>query len=97
MPNPILWGVLAGILNFIPYVGSATTLVVLAIVAFVSFDGVGQVLAVTGTYVALTTIEGQIVQPLESGQPSAGRRDGGPPMPAGWRHSHGGQRLSQEL
>jgi predicted PurR-regulated permease PerM len=68
MPNPILWGVLAGILNFIPYVGSATTLVVLAIVAFVSFDGVGQVLAVTGTYLALTTIEGQIIQPLFVGQ-----------------------------
>jgi predicted PurR-regulated permease PerM len=68
MPNPILWGALAGILNFIPYVGSATTLVVLAIVAFVSFDGVGQVLAVTGTYLALTTIEGQIIQPLFVGQ-----------------------------
>jgi predicted PurR-regulated permease PerM len=68
MPNPILWGTLAGILNFIPYVGSATTLVVLAIVAFVSFDGVGQVLAVTGTYLALTTIEGQIIQPLFVGQ-----------------------------
>jgi predicted PurR-regulated permease PerM len=68
MPNPILWGVLAGTLNFIPYVGSATTLVVLGIVAFASFDGVGQVLAVTGTYLALSTIEGQIVQPLFVGQ-----------------------------
>jgi predicted PurR-regulated permease PerM len=68
MPNPILWGVLPAILNFIPYVGSATTLVVLAIVAFVSFDGVGQVLSVTGTYLALTTLEGQIIQPLFVGQ-----------------------------
>jgi predicted PurR-regulated permease PerM len=68
MPNPILWGALAAVLNFIPYVGSATTLVVLTIVAFVSFDGVGQVLAVAGTYLALTTIEGQIVQPLFLGQ-----------------------------
>jgi predicted PurR-regulated permease PerM len=68
MPNPILWGALAAVLNFIPYVGSATTLFVLAIVAFVSFDGVGRVLAVTGTYLALTTIEGQVVQPLFLGQ-----------------------------
>jgi predicted PurR-regulated permease PerM len=68
MPNPILWGVLAGTLNFLPYVGSATTLVVLGVVAFVSFDGVGQVFAVIGTYLALTTIEGQIVQPLFVGQ-----------------------------
>jgi predicted PurR-regulated permease PerM len=68
MPNPLLWGVLAGLLNFIPYVGSATTLLVLAVVALVSFDGFETVLAVTGSYLALTTIEGQIVQPLFVGQ-----------------------------
>jgi predicted PurR-regulated permease PerM len=68
MPNPLLWGVLAGVLNFIPYVGSAMTLIVLAIVALVSFDSIGRVLAVTGTYLALATIEGQIVQPLFVGQ-----------------------------
>ena len=64
MPNPILWGVLAGLLNFIPYLGSATTLVVLTVVAFVSFDGVGRVIMVAATYLGLATIEGQIVQPL---------------------------------
>ncbi len=68
MPNPLLWGVLAGMLNFIPYVGSATTLLILAIVALVSFDGVERVLAVTGTYLAIATIEGQILQPLFVGQ-----------------------------
>ena len=68
MPNPILWGALAVVLNFIPYVGSATTLVVLIVVAFVSFDGVGRVLAVGATYLGLATIEGQIVQPLLLGQ-----------------------------
>ncbi|GAC1457239.1 MAG: AI-2E family transporter [Steroidobacteraceae bacterium] len=68
MPNPLLWGVLAGVLNFIPYVGSATTLLVLAVVALVSFDGFERVLAVTGSFLALTTIEGQIVQPLFVGQ-----------------------------
>ena len=41
-PNPVLWGAMAGLLNFIPYVGSATTLVVLTVVALASFDGVGQ-------------------------------------------------------
>jgi predicted PurR-regulated permease PerM len=67
MPNPVLWGALAGVLNFIPYVGSATTLAVLVIVAFVTFDGVGRVLAVGATYLGLATIEGQIVQPLMVG------------------------------
>jgi predicted PurR-regulated permease PerM len=68
MPNPILWGALAALLNFIPYVGSATTLVVLSVVAMVSFDGAGRVLAVAATYLGLATIEGQIVQPLLVGR-----------------------------
>ena len=68
MPNPLLWGVLAGVLNFIPYVGSATTFLILTVVAFVSFDGLGRVLAVSGSYLTLATLEGQVVQPLLVGQ-----------------------------
>jgi predicted PurR-regulated permease PerM len=68
MPNPVLWGTLAGILNFIPYVGPATTLIVLTLVAIVSFDGLGQVLGVAGSYLALATLEGQLVQPLLVGR-----------------------------
>jgi len=68
MPNPVLWGAVAGILNFIPYVGSATTFAILTVVAFVSFDGLGPVFAVSGGYLALATVEGQVVQPLMVGQ-----------------------------
>ncbi|MEO8309084.1 MAG: AI-2E family transporter, partial [Pseudomonadota bacterium] len=68
MPNPVLWGAVAAVFNFIPYAGSATTLVVLTIVAFVSFDDIRTVLFVAGSYLALATIEGQVVQPLLVGQ-----------------------------
>src|SRR5882762_4030174 len=68
MPNPFLWGTMAGLLNFIPYVGSTTTLIVLTVVAIVSFDGLGRVIAVAGSYLALATIEGQFVQPLLVGR-----------------------------
>jgi predicted PurR-regulated permease PerM len=68
MPNPFLWGTMAGLLNFIPYVGSTTTLIVLTVVAFVSFDGLGRVLAVAASYLALATIEGQFIQPLLVGR-----------------------------
>jgi predicted PurR-regulated permease PerM len=64
MPNPLLWGAFAGVLNFIPYVGSATTLIVLTVVAFVSFDSSGRVFAVAAIYLGLATVEGQIMQPL---------------------------------
>jgi predicted PurR-regulated permease PerM len=68
MPTPYLWGVLAAGLNFIPYAGSTTTLIVLTLVAFVTFDGIGRVLAVVGSYLLLALLEGQIVQPLFVGR-----------------------------
>jgi predicted PurR-regulated permease PerM len=68
MPNPFLWGTMAAFLNFIPYAGATTTLVVLTIVAIISFDGLGHVVAVAGSYLAIATIEGQFVQPLLVGR-----------------------------
>jgi predicted PurR-regulated permease PerM len=66
--NPLLWGVLAGVLNFLPYVGSAITLAVLTMVAFLTFEGLGPVFGVAICYLALATIEGQFVQPLFVGK-----------------------------
>jgi predicted PurR-regulated permease PerM len=68
MPTPYLWGILAAVLNFIPYAGSATTLILLTLVAFVTFDGIGQVLVVAGSYLALAALEGQLIQPLFVGR-----------------------------
>jgi predicted PurR-regulated permease PerM len=68
MPNPLLWGTMAGIFNFIPYAGATMTLIVLTVVAFVSFDGLGHVLAVAGSWLVLATLEGQFVQPLLVGR-----------------------------
>jgi len=68
MPNPVLWGAMALVLNFIPYLGSATTLAVLTIVALVTFDSIPHILAVFATYLGLATIEGQIVEPVFFGR-----------------------------
>jgi predicted PurR-regulated permease PerM len=68
MPTPYLWGIMAATLNFIPYAGPATTLIILTLVAAVSFDKLGQVAAVSASYLALTAVEGQIIQPLFVGR-----------------------------
>jgi predicted PurR-regulated permease PerM len=68
MPNPYLWGTMAALLNFIPYAGSGATLLVITVVAIVSFSDLGRILGVAGSYVLLATIEGQIVQPLLVGR-----------------------------
>lgn len=76
MPNPLLWGVIAFLFNFIPYAGSATTLTLLAVVALVSFDGVGKAMSVAGMYLFLATLEGQVLQPVLVGR----RIDISPPL-----------------
>jgi predicted PurR-regulated permease PerM len=76
MPNPALWGVIAFSLNFIPYAGSAVTLMLLTAVALVSFPGIGKAIYVAGTYLLLTTLEGQVLQPVLVGR----RLDISPPV-----------------
>src|SRR3984957_3091785 len=68
MPTPYLWGAIAAILNYIPYAGPGSTLLILSLVAVVSFNTLGPVLGVAGTYVVIAMIEGQLVQPLLVGR-----------------------------
>jgi predicted PurR-regulated permease PerM len=68
MPNPALWGVLAAVLNFIPYIGPAITVAILTVVALVTFAGVTHPLLVVGGYVALAAVEGHIVEPVFLGR-----------------------------
>jgi predicted PurR-regulated permease PerM len=68
MPTPALLGTLAALLNFIPYIGSAIMLAVVAFVALISFDEPSQIVLVGLVYLTLTIVEGQLVQPLVLGQ-----------------------------
>jgi predicted PurR-regulated permease PerM len=68
MPNPLLWGTVAAVLNFIPYAGPTTTLLVLLAVAIISFDEPGRIIAVGASFLGLATLEGQFIQPLLVGR-----------------------------
>jgi predicted PurR-regulated permease PerM len=68
MPNPVLWGALAGVLNFIPYLGCVTTFAILSLVAFVSFDRISQTALVGASFLALAAIEGHVVEPIFLGR-----------------------------
>jgi predicted PurR-regulated permease PerM len=68
MPNAILWGVLACVFNFVPYLGPIAAFFILAIAALVTFDTLGRALAVPGVFLVLHLIEGQLVQPLTVGR-----------------------------
>ena len=68
MPTPYLWGGLAATINFIPYAGATVTLIVVTVVAVVTFDGLGHVMGVALSDLGLAAIEGQIVQPIMVGR-----------------------------
>jgi predicted PurR-regulated permease PerM len=68
MPNPGLWGALACVLNFVPYVGAITGVVALALAALLSFDNLAWALVFPAAYFALTAIEGNFVTPLILGR-----------------------------
>ena len=68
MPNPILWGVMAAALNFIPYVGALVGICVVAIVALVSFDAPSAALLPPTLYFICTVVEGQFLTPAVLGK-----------------------------
>jgi predicted PurR-regulated permease PerM len=68
VPNPLLWGVIACMLNFAPYVGPACTGLALALAGFATFDTLGHALLVPAAFFALTTVEGQLITPTIIGR-----------------------------
>ena len=58
-----LWGLAAGVLNIIPYIGPVVVAAVVAVVAFVQFGTLPMALTASGITVALTTVEGYWLTP----------------------------------
>ncbi|MDQ0512322.1 AI-2E family transporter [Ancylobacter amanitiformis] len=64
LPSPLLWGALACLLNYVPYLGPAVMVVILAVAGIVSFPGIVQALLPAAAFVALTSVEGHVLTPL---------------------------------
>jgi predicted PurR-regulated permease PerM len=67
MPNPLIFGVLAMVLNFVPYIGPGVMAAILLAVGLVTFPSLGYALVPPAAFVALTTIEGHIITPAVLG------------------------------
>ena len=68
LPNPMLWGVLAGVVNYIPYIGVAIMVVILFAIGLFTFPAVSQALVAPIAYIAITTIEGHFITPALMGR-----------------------------
>jgi predicted PurR-regulated permease PerM len=62
-PNAVLWGVLAFVFNYVPYIGPAVMVFLLFCVGLVIFPSLGYALIAPIFFAALTTIEGHFVTP----------------------------------
>ena len=68
LPNPVLWGVLVAVLNFVPYLGALTGIFCMLLAALLSFDSMGYALIFPATYLVLASLEGNFVTPFVMGR-----------------------------
>ena len=64
MDNYLIWGLMAGVFNSIPYLGPIIVSGGLAVVAFLQFDDLLMTSYIAGTALAITSLEGWLLTPL---------------------------------
>ena len=68
LPNPLLWGVLAAVANYIPYLGAIVMMAVLTMVGFLTFPDLGHALMPVGAFIGLNVLESYLLTPLILGR-----------------------------
>ncbi|TWT95084.1 AI-2 transport protein TqsA [Neorhodopirellula pilleata] len=63
MPTPVLWGVIATLFNFIPYVGPLAGTAIVFLAAASVFEGLGRSVLTALAFWLTTAVEGQFVTP----------------------------------
>ena len=68
LPNPVMWGVMGALLNFIPYLGALAGIICMTVGAVLSFDSLGYALLFPAVYLALGVLEGSFITPWVMGR-----------------------------
>lgn len=68
VPNPLVWGAAAALLNFLPYVGALITILLVAVIALISFDSISYALLAPAFVLLCDIVEGQFVTPMVVGR-----------------------------
>lgn len=68
MPTPLLWGVMACLFNFVPILGAIMGAGIIFVVALLNFDATYYAAIVTGVFLTLTSVEGQLITPTVLGR-----------------------------
>jgi predicted PurR-regulated permease PerM len=68
MRNPIMWGVMVAMLNFVPYLGAVTGIICMTLGAVLSFDSLGHALIIPASYLVIAVLEGNFITPMVLGR-----------------------------
>lgn len=68
LPNPLLWGVLAGVLNYIPYIGPAIVAATLGAVGLLTYSTLSEAAVAPLIFLGIVTVEGQFLTPAVMGR-----------------------------
>lgn len=68
MPNPLLWGVVVAILNFVPYVGALISMAILGMVGVQTFDSLPMALAAPAVLLVLVGLTAEVITPMVLGR-----------------------------
>lgn len=68
LPHPLLWGVAAFLLHYIPFVGATGGIVAMTLVSLIHFDSFWYALLPPLAYLLCSTIEGNLATPLFLGR-----------------------------
>jgi len=68
LPNPVIFGLLAAFLNYIPYVGPAIMVLILFGVGLATFPSLSHALIAPAALIGLTTLEGHFITPTIVGR-----------------------------
>jgi len=68
VPNPTLWGLLTFCLEFIPYLGGASMIILLSLAGLATFDSIGRAFLPPLVYLAITTLQNNLVSPIAYGR-----------------------------
>ena len=62
--DPVLWGTLAFLLNYVPILGPLSGIIVLFLVGLLTFDALWRAVIPAGLYLAIHLLEGEMVTPM---------------------------------
>lgn len=68
LQNPLMWGAMVAVLNFIPYLGAFTGIICMTLGAVLSYDTIAYAMIFPAVYLSFAVMEGNLITPWIMGR-----------------------------